>query len=72
MAEVVAAFAVPHAPAYPEQARREGPGGELAQLYRAVAEQLEAVRPDILVVMANDHLNTFFFDNLPVFCIGQA
>jgi protocatechuate 4,5-dioxygenase beta chain len=72
MAEVVAAFAVPHAPAYPEQARREGPSGELAQLYRAVADQLEAVRPDILVVMANDHLNTFFFDHLPVFCIGRA
>jgi protocatechuate 4,5-dioxygenase beta chain len=72
MGELVAAFAVPHAPAYPKQVSREGPDGELAQLYRAVAEHLEAVRPDVLVVIANDHLSTFFLDNLPLLCIGQA
>ena len=72
MAEIVAAFGVPHTPMFPEQVEREGPQSETAQLYRAVAEHLEAVHPDVLVVFDSDHLNTFFFDNLPVFCVGAA
>jgi aromatic ring-opening dioxygenase catalytic subunit (LigB family) len=72
MAEIVAAFGVPHSPAFPALVAREGPGCETAKLYAEVAQHLDAVRPDILVVFDSDHLNTFFLDNLPVFSVGVA
>src|SRR4051812_2857016 len=71
MAEIVAGFGVPHPPMAPAQVQQD-PSGETAQLYRAVAEHLDAVQPDVLVVFDSDHLNTFFFDNLPPFCVGVA
>src|SRR5262249_13431314 len=71
MAEIVAGFGVPHTPMAPAQVQQD-PGGETAQLYRAVAEHLDAVQPDVLVVFDSDHLTTFFFDNLPTFCVGVA
>ena len=72
MAEIIAGFGVPHTPFFPEIVQREGPQCETAQLYRAVAEHLEAVKPDILVIFDSDHLNTFFLNNLPMFCVGAA
>lgn len=72
MAEIVAGFGVPHTPMFPELVEREGPECETARLYRAVGEHLDAVQPDVLVVFDSDHLNTFFFDNLPTFCVGAA
>ncbi len=72
MAEIVCALGVPHTPFYPALVAREGPECETARLYRAVREQLEAVRPDVLLVFDSDHLNTFFFDNWPTFAIGSA
>ncbi len=71
MAEIVAGFGVPHTPMAPAQVEQD-PNGETAQLYRAVAEHLAAVDPDVLVVFDSDHLNTFFFNNLPTFCVGIA
>lgn len=72
MAEIVAAFGVPHTPAFPEQVRRLGPTCETALLYAEVARHLEAVQPDLIVVFDSDHLNTFFLDNLPTFAVGIA
>lgn len=72
MAEIVAGFGVPHTPLFPQLVAREGPQCETAQLFRAVAEHLDAVKPDVLVIFDSDHLNTFFFNNLPVFCIGAT
>jgi len=40
---------------------------------KAMAEarrRLEAARPDVLVVFSNDHLQNFFYDNMPAFCVG--
>ncbi len=70
MAEIVAGFGVPHTPMFPALVAREGPQCETAQLYRAVAEHLEAVRPDALVVFDSDHLNTFFLNNYPTMSVG--
>ena len=70
MAEIVAGIGVPHTPGFPQLVAKEGPQCETAQLYRAVAEHLDAVKPDVVVVFDSDHLNTFFFSNLPVFCVG--
>ena len=57
---------------FPALVAREGPGSETAQLFRAVAEHLEAVRPDALVIFDSDHLNTFFLDNFPTMSVGMA
>ena len=40
--------------------------------FRAVKEQLDAAKPDAIVVIANDHFNTFFLNNFPTFAIGVA
>jgi hypothetical protein len=72
MAEIVAAFGVPHAPAFPALVAREGPNCETARLYAEVAEHVAAVAPDVLIVFTDDHFNTFFLDNFPTFAIGIA
>jgi protocatechuate 4,5-dioxygenase beta chain len=72
MAEIVAGFGVPHTPFFPQLVAREGPQCETAKLFRAVEAHLSAVKPDVLVIFDSDHLNTFFFNNLPVFCIGAT
>src|SRR5580698_4536736 len=72
MAEIVAAFGVPHAPAFPALVAREGPNCETARLYADVAEHVAAVEPDVLIVFTDDHFNTFFLDNFPTFAIGIA
>jgi aromatic ring-opening dioxygenase catalytic subunit (LigB family) len=72
MAEIVAAFGVPHTPAYPRLVEREGPDCLVARMFGAVREHLEAVQPDIVLVFDSDHINTFFFDNWPTFLVGTA
>src|SRR2546425_5607471 len=70
MGEIVASFGVPHTPMFPTMVAREGPQCETAQLYRAVAQQLDAVEPDALIVFDSDHLNTFFLNNYPSLSVG--
>ena len=71
MAEIVAGIGVPHSPHYPAQIARDGPE-PTARTYREVARHLDAVRADAIVVIANDHFNTFFMNNFPTFAIGVA
>src|SRR3954447_23490752 len=71
MAEIVVGIGVPHSPHYPSQIARDGPE-ETARVYREVAGHLDAVRADAIVVIANDHFNTFFLNNFPTFAIGVA
>jgi len=40
--------------------------------YRRMGEQLSAVRPDALVVVAAEHFANFFMNNMPSFAIGMA
>src|SRR5437667_1840831 len=69
MADIVAAIGVPHSPHYPAQIAKDGPE-TTAKLYREVKVHLDAARADAIVVIANDHFNTFFLDNFPTFAIG--
>ena len=70
MAEIAGALGVPHTPFYPWLVEREGPECVTAQLFRRVSAELEAMRPDLIIMFDTDHLNTFFLDNLPIFAIG--
>ena len=72
MARIVIGIGTPHNPGHPQQALEEGPGSALAARYRRVAEYLEAASPDVVVFFDSDHFVNFFFDNMPVFCIGMV
>jgi 2'-aminobiphenyl-2,3-diol 1,2-dioxygenase large subunit len=71
MASIVAACMTSHAPnmtavptAAPEQRKRFVAG--LAEMRR----RLVAARPDVVVMFVNDHVQNFFYDNLPAYCVG--
>lgn len=72
MAQIVGALGVPHTPAFPALVARDGPDCETARLFAEQRRQLEALWPDAFVMFDTDHLNTFFFDNLPIYAIGVA
>jgi 2,3-dihydroxyphenylpropionate 1,2-dioxygenase len=38
----------------------------------ALREQLEAARPDALIVVAAEHFANFFMNNMPAYCVGMA
>ena len=72
MAEIVAAFGVPHTPNFPALVAKQGPECRTAQLYAQVAALLHDASPDVLVIYTDDHFNTFFLDNFPTFAVGIA
>lgn len=72
MAELVGAFGVPHTPAFPALVAHDGPGSETAQMYAHVETALRACGADLVIMFDSDHLNTFFFDNLPAICVPTA
>lgn len=69
---IVGGFAASHSPlmltsyeqADPQQAMAIRNGYE--QMQRLIEER----KPDVLVVVSNDHFKTFFLDNMPAVCIG--
>src|SRR5215213_1930699 len=70
--QIVAGVGVPHTPMFPALVAREGAQSETGQLFRAVADQQQAVTPEALIVFTSDHLNTFFLNNYPTLSIGVA
>jgi protocatechuate 4,5-dioxygenase beta chain len=40
--------------------------------FAKVREMLAATKPSLIVGIANDHLDNFFFDNLPTFAVGTG
>lgn len=70
MARIVGGVGVPHTPYFPKLAADEGPEGEINTLFAAIRADLEAMRPDAVVIIDTDHFSTFFFDNYPTFAIG--
>jgi len=69
MAEIVAGIGVPHSPHYPSQIPKDA-AHPTAKLYREVKSHLDAARADAIILIANDHFNTFFLNNFPTFAIG--
>jgi len=68
MGKIIAAFATSHivmdSKGVEEQANRVLAG------FREIRRRVEATAPDALVVIADDHLTNFFFDNMPTFCLS--
>jgi gallate dioxygenase len=70
MATIIGAIGLPHNPNFPQLVAREGASCDTAQSYRKAAADLEELHPDVVLIFTTDHLNTFFFENLPIFALG--
>jgi protocatechuate 4,5-dioxygenase beta chain len=71
MAKIVSAVASTHNPRIFWN-RDQADQNELKRLYGAFDEtrkQLAETKPDIIIVVANDHLDGLFFDNMPAFSV---
>ncbi len=76
MARLVEVMCVPHDPTLPAVLRAPGARPDAAERTHAafarLRERLEAARPDVLLVVAGDHLNQWFLDGMPQFLVGKA
>ena len=69
MAKIVTALACTHNPyviwgKYPKK--------QLNEVFNPIRKKLKESDADVLLVIANDHINNFFLDNMPAFAIGIA
>lgn len=72
MANIVSAFAVSHA-AFMLRAWDTAPQetrDRVAAGYQEISCRLYASRPDVVILIGNDHYQSFFIDNMPAFCLG--
>lgn len=74
MAQIVAVAASTHNPRifWNRDQADKGDYDAMLATFGEVRAMLAAAKPDLLVMIANDHLDNFFFDNLPTFAIGTC
>jgi protocatechuate 4,5-dioxygenase beta chain len=70
MARLVLGLGAPHTPHFPTVAMEQGEASRVTVLFNRLREELEAAAPDLILVYTSDHFVSFFFDNMPTFCIG--
>jgi protocatechuate 4,5-dioxygenase beta chain len=66
---------ISHSPNFPGQIAEPNPEPAIvdaARDYALMRKRMASSRPDVLIVIASDHLNQFFMDNMPPFLIGKA
>ena len=74
MAHVAGIFGVTHNPFMPRLLQEPDPPAGARRVKGRLDElrdALRATRPDVLVMVGNDHLNQFFMDNMPAFLVGR-
>ncbi len=74
MAKIVSVIASTHNPRIFWNRDQADPT-DMATLYATFGEarrMLAETKPDLIVGVANDHLDNFFFDNLPTFAVGTG
>ncbi|MCC6211920.1 MAG: hypothetical protein IT513_12845 [Burkholderiales bacterium] len=74
MAEIVFAAGVPHAPAIVGQFKQAPADVQavVTRTFQEIARGLQAARPDVAIVFANDHLSNSRVRSYPDFLIGAA
>jgi protocatechuate 4,5-dioxygenase beta chain len=75
MAALVEIMGITHNPFLPRLLRQPElePGMvRTQQVFDLMRDKLTAARPEVLVVVGNDHLNQTFTDTMPAFMIGKA
>jgi protocatechuate 4,5-dioxygenase beta chain len=74
MARIVGGIGSSHAPsiahAYDHGQQKDPKWAPLFDGYGPAKQWLAAQRPDLLIVIYNDHVNRFFFDAYPTFALG--
>jgi gallate dioxygenase len=70
LAQIVAAYGLPHTPFFPSKVEEEGPSSPTGIMFGKARDSLAAAKPDVIVIFDTDHYNTFFFDNFPILAIG--
>jgi protocatechuate 4,5-dioxygenase beta chain len=74
MATVIGGIGSSHAPtigtAWDKGQQKEAMWAPLFDGYVPVRQWLEEVRPDVFLIVYNDHANRFFFDAYPTFALG--
>lgn len=71
MGKIVAAFATVHAPQLFDRPPSEDPkqlDADIAAM-RQIGRELEETKPDAVIVIGSDHLETFFLSSVPTFAI---
>lgn len=71
MARIIAGFATPHTPYLPMTVPKD-PDSLDGRYFGVIREYLERARPDVIVAFDCDHLNTYFYDNLPAFAVAAV
>src|SRR5262249_51319009 len=73
---IIAGLGAPHAPSIAvarNTGKTETPAvNPLVDAYKPMTAWMQAKRPDLIILIANDHANTFFFDRYPCFALGVA
>jgi len=74
MAKLVEIIGVTHNPFLPGLIARnaEPTVAAAAEDYKGMQEKMVQAKPDVLIVVASDHLNQWFMDNMPAFIVGKA
>src|SRR5690606_3533226 len=76
MAKIIGGIGMSHVPtigvAYDKQKWTHPAWAPLFEGARPVHDWLERNKPDVLVFLYNDHLNSFYYDLYPSFSIGVA
>ena len=74
MAHVIGGIGTSHAPtigvAWDRGQQKEPVWAPLFDGYVPARQWLEEVRPDLFLIVYNDHVNQFFFDSYPTFALG--
>jgi aromatic ring-opening dioxygenase catalytic subunit (LigB family) len=63
-----------HAPGITNRPEKADPQDlhQLRQEFATMREEIEAVRPDVLIVISAEHFGNFFSNNMPTYSVGMA
>ncbi len=76
MARIVGGIGCSHAPSiahsYDRKLQKDPMWAPLYDGWEPAKEWLAQLKPDLMVVVYNDHMNRFFFDAYPTFALGAS
>jgi protocatechuate 4,5-dioxygenase beta chain len=72
MAKLVLAAGVPHPPRLVYEIEHLPGPHRSADLMKVVRGYVEQAEPDVIIEVDSDHFVSFFYNNLPTFCVGLA
>ena len=68
----VALICASHTPLMQDGEATPDTRARVSEAFAALAAQVEAFKPEVIVQFAPDHFNGFFYDLMPAFCVGAG